>query len=162
MKAFILALILAFSFPENSNFSANGDFIVWEKTFTAQNLDITSIAGKVGLKVTSNENGVYKGKAKQIKNNCDNVSALTKNDIVFDFEIITEGDTYTVTVSNLGIVEKFGPMQARSIVNKAEKHFMHNGTIKANEQTQNDMACIDHTLNTIFSVNTGNDTITNN
>lgn len=159
MKKLLLTLLLPISAFAQDGFRASGSAIVWEKSFPADNANIVAMLDKQpNLKVASFMDNIYKGKAEKITNTCQSGSGLMKNDCKFDFIIVVNEDSYVVKVTNFKILEKFGPMQAKTIANPCEKHYLYKGALKSDEKTQGDLNCIDSYLSGVFSTGIGTGT----
>jgi hypothetical protein len=154
MKKIILSLLFSIPALAQSGFSANSGTIVWERSFPAENANIVALLdSQPKLRVGTFMDNVYKGTGDQIKNTCASGSALMKNECKFDFIIVVNPDSYTVRVTNLKILEKFGPMQARVMANPCEKHFIYKSALKSDEKSKTDLSCLDNYLSTVFSMN---------
>lgn len=164
MKKLLITLLFSVPVLAQDGFRANGQRIVWEKTFPAENANIVALLDKQpNLKVASFIDNIYKGKAEKITNTCESGSALMKNDCKFDFVIVVNLDSYVVKVTNFKILEKFGPMQAKTMANPCEKHYLYNGALKSDDKTQADLNCIDTYLTGVFSIGSATGTaITSN
>ncbi|WP_297332969.1 hypothetical protein, partial [Flavobacterium sp.] len=134
-KIFILVLLTSFAGTAQSNFKVENGQLVWEKTFSAVNPDIVAVLEREpNLKVSSFMDNVYKGSCNDWKGDCDSGSGLMKNNCKFDFLIIVNPDGYTVKVKNVKILEKYGPMQARTIANPCEKYFVEGNSIRNSDK----------------------------
>lgn len=152
-----LLITLLFSIPvislAQSGFHASSGNIVWERTFPADNANIVALLDKQpNLKVATFMDNVYKGSGDQIRNTCESGSGLMKNDCKFDFLIIVNPDSYVVKVTNLKILEKYGPMQARTVANPCEKYYMSDNTLRTDDRANNDLGCLDNYLSSVFSI----------
>ena len=86
-----------------------------------------------------------------------------KNDCKFDFIIMVNPDYYVVKVTNLKILEKFGPMQARTVANPCEKYFLNKQGLKNDDKTSTDLGCLDSYLSSVFSMSgTAGEALTSN
>ena len=159
-----LFLTLLFSIPvlasAQPGFRSVKGNMVWERSFPADNTNIVALLDKQpNLKVGTFMDNVYKGSAAPAKNTCQSGSGLMKNDCKYDFIIIVNPDSYVVKVTNLKMLEKFGPMGAKIIANPCEKHYVYNGALKSDEKSVGDLGCLDNYLSSIFSgttTSTGN------
>jgi hypothetical protein len=150
-----LLLIVLFSIPAmaQDGFKAQGREIIWEKTFPVNNADVVALLDRQPeLKVSSFIDNAYKGSVREISNTCEGGSGLMKNNCKFDFIVLVNPDHYVVVVRNLKLLEKYGPMQARTIANRCEKYFLYNRALKDDEKSVNDLSCLDNFLTGIFSV----------
>lgn len=163
-KIFILLLLIGFKGIAQSNFKVENGILVWEKTFSAVNPDVVAVLEKEPkLKVSSFMDNVYKGSCSDLKSDCDGGSGLMKNDCKFDFLIIVNPDGYTVKVKNIKILEKYGPMQARTIANPCEKYFVEGSAIRNSEKYNPDIYCLENYLASAFSnISNNENAITSN
>jgi hypothetical protein len=164
MKKLLISLLFSIPALAQDGFRANGSNIVWEKSFPADNANIVALLDRQpNLKVASFMDNVYKGKGDQIKNTCASGSGLMKNDCKFDFIIMVNPDYYVVKVTNLKILEKFGPMQARTVANPCEKYFLNKQGLKSDDKTSTDLGCLDSYLSSVFSMGgTAGEALTSN
>ncbi len=163
MKKLLLTLLFSVPVLAQDGFKTGATGIVWERSFPADDANIVALLDKQpNLKVASFIDNIYKGKAEKIKNNCESGSGLMKYDCKFDFVIMVNPDYYVVKVTNFKILEKFGPMQAKTVANPCEKHYLYNGAIKTDEKTQGDLSCIDNYLSSVFSVGGAGTALTSN
>jgi hypothetical protein len=152
-KIVILLLLISFTGIAQGNFKVENGMLVWEKTFSANDPDIVALLEKEpDLKVLSFMDNVYKGSCNDIKYDCEGGSGLMKNNCKFDFLIIVNQDGYTVKVKNIKILEKYGPMQARTIANPCEKYFVDENVIRKSEKYNADIYCFDSYLESAFSI----------
>lgn len=152
MKKLLLTLLFTGAAFAQDGFKSNNGNLVWERTFPADNANIVALLEKEpNLKVGTFMDNVFKGRGNEIKNTCDGGSGLMKNNTKFDFLIIVNPDSYTVKVTNLKFLEKFGPMQTRVVANPSEKYYVYNGAVKNDDKTKGDFNCLDNYLSSVFS-----------
>lgn len=153
MKKLFLLFVMSSFATFAQGFQAEGNNLVWEKHFTANNADIVALLEQEpNLNVNSFMDNVYKGTGDEIRNTCQGGSGLMKNNCKFDFLIIVEPDGYIVKVKNIKILEKYGPMQARTRANPCEKYYMDGNTIREGERSTGDLGCLDSYLTSVFSI----------
>lgn len=166
MKNLILTLLVSVSAFAQQGFRTEGQNLVWERTFSAHNADIVAfLNGQPDLKVTTFSENTFEGYSNQMQNRCNGGSALMKNDCKFDFTIMVQPDHYIVRITNLKILEKYGPMQARVVANACEKYFVDGKTVKTDARSQTDLRCLDTFLRSMFSagsVGTSSGALTSN
>ncbi|RZJ71656.1 MAG: hypothetical protein EOO45_11645 [Flavobacterium sp.] len=153
MKNLVLSLLFCVPvMAQMTSFKSEGETLVWERTFPADNANIVALLeGQPNLKVNSFMDNVYKGTGNEIKNTCDGGSGLTKNDCKFDFIILVNPDHYVVKVKNMKVLEKFGPMQTRTVANRFEKYYMDGSKVKADDRAAADLGCMENFLDSVFS-----------
>lgn len=152
MKKLLLTLLFAGAAFAQDGFKSNNGNLVWERTFQANNANIVALLEKEpNLKVGTFMDNVFKGSGNEIKNTCDGGSGLMKNNCKFDFLIIVNPDSYTVKVTNLKFLEKYGPMQTRIMANPCEKYYVYNGAVKSDDKTKGDFDCLNNYLSSVFS-----------
>jgi hypothetical protein len=152
-----LLFILLFSAPviAQDGFRNEHGNLTWERTFPASINMTAALESQPGILITTNLGNSYTGMGDGVQNTCDSGTALMKNKCKFEFSVRKENGNYIVTVTNLKIIEKFGPLQARIIASRAEKYFVNADLkIKKDVRTQNDMGCLDNFLTTVFSSGT--------
>lgn len=153
MKKLIMLLLISTSAFSQGGFSTEGKSIVWERIFPADNANIVPILERYpNLEVTGFSENVFQGNTAEIKNTCQGGSGLMKNNCKFDFVIMVNPDHYVVRISNLKIIEKYGPMQARVMANSCEKYFLDESKLKSDSRTLTDMGCLDSFLTSVFSL----------
>lgn len=152
MKKFILLLLFTLPALAQNGFKTEGNALVWERVFPANNTDITAVLNRdPNLKVASFMDNVYKGIGFDIKNTCEGETALMKSNCKFQFLIMVNPDSYVVKIRDIKFLEKYGPMQARIMANASEKYFMEGSKLKTDATTQGNMACVDRFLTSLFS-----------
>jgi hypothetical protein len=151
MKKLLFSLLFALPVMAQDGFKNEGGNLVWQHTYpSAANMQAT-IESNPDLQVAAFVNDIYTGSAEKIKNTCDQGSPTMRNNFTFDFEVKKDNNNYVVTVSNLRIIEVFGPMQARTVASRCEKYFVDAGLkVKKDARTQKDMGCVDSFLTGIF------------
>lgn len=163
MKKLLFTLLLSTPVFAQDGFRANGPAIVWERSFPADDTNIVALLDKQpNLKVASFMDNMYKGKGIDIQNTCEDGSGLMKNNCKFDFVILVNPDSYVVKVTNLKIIEKFGPMQAKTVANPCEKYLMYNKALKTDDKSSADLNCLDSYLSGVFSVSGTSTALTSN
>ena len=151
MKKLLLLLVCLPALAQTS-FKTEDKNIVWQGVFSADNANIAAVLDKdPNLKVGVFMDNMYKGAGAEIENTCDGGTALMKNKIKFEFVILTDPNGYVVKVKNLKIIEKFGPMQARTVASPAEKYFMASGALKTDTTAQTNMSCLNNFFTSLFS-----------
>jgi len=147
-------LLLLFCLPAlaQTGFKADGNDIVWQKKFDSQNANIVAMLDRQpGLKVGGFMDNMYKGKGIEVQNTCDGGTGLMKNPLKFSFIILTDPYGYVVKIRDLKILEKYGPMQATTRANPAEKYFMDGDEVKNAGIAQQNMECLDAFLTDMFT-----------
>lgn len=151
----LIVLLLSFTTltaVAQNGFKTEAGNLVWERSFTADNTDISGILDRdTNLKVNSFMDNIYKGMAFDIKNTCNGATGLMKNNVKFQFLIMVNPDGYVVKIRDLKFLEKYGPMQARTMANRCEKYFMDGTKVRTDEGTKSEMACVDSFLTALFS-----------
>ncbi|OYQ36318.1 hypothetical protein CHU92_09870 [Flavobacterium cyanobacteriorum] len=158
MKKILIMLLSAITALAQNDFKVAGQEISWEKSFPADDTNIVALLEKQpGLKVVSFTDNVYKGHGSLTKNNCESGSGLMRNNCNFNFLIMVNPDSYVVKVTNLQVLEKFGPMKAKTVASPCEKYFLGKEGLKKDEKTIADLNCLDNYLTDIFAIgSTGN------
>lgn len=146
-----LLLLLLFALPvcsQPKTFIVRDNALVWENVFVTGETDIASILEKhPSLTILSDENNIYKGVAKNVKNACPGTSeTLIDARYDFNFEIERSAGMYRVTVANLKVV----PAGKKQVV-AVESFLIDKGNIKNTSRTQTDLQCIDALFNRIFT-----------
>lgn len=151
MKKILLSLLFTLPVLAQDGFDSKDGVLVWERSFPVKNADVTAFLNEEpGLKVITFMDNVFNGEGNEIQVGCEAGSGLLKNNCKFDFSIEILPDRYNVKITNLKIIEKYGPMQARIMANNCEKYFMDESTIKSDNRTLTDMNCLDNMLVDIF------------
>jgi len=153
MKKLLLLLLLAClpAFAQ-TGFKVEDKALIWQGVFSASNADVSAIFDKdPNLKVSGFIDNMYKGMADDVQNTCDGGTVLMKNKMKFDFVILTDPNGYVVKVRNLKIIEKFGPMQTRTVAKIAESYFVDGGNLKADNTSQSNMACLNNFFAGLFT-----------
>lgn len=151
MKKLLLLLVCLPAFAQ-TGFKVEDKALVWQGVFSASNADISKIFDKdPNIQVSGFIDNMYKGMANEVQNTCDGGTALMKNKIKFDFVILTDPNGYVVKVRNLKIIEKFGPMQTRTVAKIGESYFVDNGALKTDNTSQANMACVNNFFAALFS-----------
>lgn len=152
MKKIFLLLLIAAPAMAQQNFKVEKGCIVWEHFFSSSNTDIKAlVAANEKLSLTSSDTNVFIGVGESVPNTCGSGSALMKCDTNFSFTIMAVTDGYMVKVTNFFFLEKYGPMQMRTVPNSLAKYYLEYGKIRNSEKTQNDLACVDRFLTGVFS-----------
>ncbi len=151
MKKLLLSLLFAVPTFAQSGFQSVDGMLVWERSFPIKSVDVTAFLNQEpNLKVVTFAENVFNGVGNEIRVGCEAGSGLLKNNCKFDFIIEVHPDKYNVKVTNLKIIEKYGPMQARIMANNSEKYFVDNSNIKNDNRTLTDINCLDNMLVDIF------------
>ncbi|MXN93099.1 hypothetical protein GR160_17875 [Flavobacterium sp. Sd200] len=154
MKSFILLFLFSLPLVAQTGWKAEGADIIWEGVFTTDKANIVSVLDKSpNLKVGSFIDNMYKGVGNEVQNTCNGGTALMKNNLKFEFIILVDPAGYVVKVRNIKIIEKYGPMQAKTIANRCEKYFMAGNKISTQPNATENMACMDRFFTGMFSVN---------
>lgn len=152
MKKLLLLLLLTAPVMAQDGFKTENGCIVWQRFFNATNADIKAIiAGNEKLSLTSDSGTVYTGVGESVANTSSGGSVLMKCDTNFSFTIMAVTDGYMVKVTNFMFLEKYGPMQIRTVPNSLAKYYMERGKIRDTPKTQTDLACVDRFLTGVFS-----------
>lgn len=151
MKKILLSLLFTLPVLAQDGFDSQDGVLVWERSFPVKNVDVTDfLTEEPNLKVITFMDNVFNGAGDEIQVGCEAGSGLLKNNCKFDFTIEVLPDSYNVKITNLKIIEKYGPMQARVMANNCEKYFMEEGVIKGDNRVLTDMNCLDNMLVDIF------------
>jgi hypothetical protein len=152
MKKILLLLLLTVPAMAQHNFKTEKGCIVWERFYSSSNADIKAlVASNDKLTLTSADTNVFLGVGESVPNTCGTGSALMKCDTNFNFTIMAVTDGYMVKVTNFFFLEKYGPMQMRTVPNSLAKYYLEYGKIRSSEKTQTDLACVDSFLTSVFS-----------
>lgn len=147
-------LLLLFSLPAlaQTGFKVEEKEIIWQKSFSAENINIAAVLDRnPDLKVGGFIDNMYKGMTMAIDNTCNGGTGLMKNQVKFDFIVLTDPAGYVVKIRNLKILEKYGPMQSRVRANPAENYFVDEGVLKTEGIAEQNMQCMDSFLSSLFS-----------
>ncbi len=156
MKKILLLLMFTAPLMAQHNFKVENGCIVWERFFNNPNTDIKAlIAANSDLALTSGKDNTYTGYGEQVPNTCSGGSVLMKCNTDFNFTIMAVADGYMVKVKEFMFLEKYGPMQMRTVPNSLAKYYLERGKIRGSEKTQTDLACIDSFLTGVFSGGAG-------
>ena len=151
MKKLLLLLVCLPALAQNG-FKSDDTGMVWQGVYSAENANIAAVLDKdPNLQVGGFFDNMYKGIGNQIQNTCEGGTGLMKNRIKFEFIVLTDPNGYVVKVRNIKILEKYGPMQTRTVANPAEKYFMEGKVIKTDATSQENMACLNNFLTGLFS-----------
>lgn len=150
-------LLLLFCLPvmAQTAYKTEKGEIIWEKIYdTAEHIDVTALLNShPELKQRETLENMYTGEAFELKNTCQGGTGLMQNPISFDYVIYTEPHRYgyVVRVKNIRIVERFGPMQARTVATPVEKYFVDKGVVKATGVATQNMDCMDSFFTQMFA-----------
>ncbi|WP_154652567.1 hypothetical protein [Flavobacterium rivuli] len=165
MKTLLLSLLLCFPVMAQTGFKTEGNNIIWQGVFSTENANILAVLDRdPNLKISNFMDSMYKGQADDVQNTCNGGTGIMKNKIKFDFVILQDPAGYVVKVRNLRIIEKFGPMQAKTIAKRCEKYFMDNGQLNTQPNAAENMACMDSFFSNLFGIQpaVSNTSITSN
>lgn len=152
MKKLLLSLLFTLPALAQDGFRNESGSLVWERVYPAGTNMAAVMEGTQGIQVASYLNNTYTGMGDEVKNTCNNGTPLMKNNCKFDFVVKQQDGNYIVTVTNLRIIEKLGPMKARIMANRAEKYFVDASLkVRNDSRTKTDMMCLDSFLDNIFS-----------
>ena len=152
MKKLLLSLLFTLPVLAQNGFRNEGGSLVWERIYPVGTNMAAVLEGTQGLQIASFLGNTYTGMGDEIKNTCNSGTPLMKNNCKFDFVVKQQDGNYIVTVTNLRIIEKLGPMRARIMANRAEKYFVDAGLkVRTDPRTKTDMMCLDNLLDSIFS-----------
>ena len=151
MKTLLLSLLFCLPALAQTGFKTEGNDIIWQGVFSTEDANILAVLDRdPNLKISNFMDSMYKGQADEVQNTCDGGTGLMKNKIKFDFVILQDPAGYVVKVRNLRIIEKFGPMQAKTIAKRCEKYFMDNGKINTQPTATQNMTCMDRFFTGLF------------
>jgi hypothetical protein len=152
MRKVLLALLFSLPVFAQDGFRGEKGNLVWERVIPVENANIVAILdAHPNLKVASFMENVYKGSSEETKITSTSGSALIKNNCKYDFLIMVNPDSYVVKVTNIKFVEKYGPMQTRIIANRAEKYFMNDTALRADDKSKTDLTSMDTYFSGMFS-----------
>jgi len=152
MKKLLLLLLLSFPVFAQNGFKADAGNVVWERSFNADNANIIAILDRnPDLKVGAFMDNLYKGFGVDVQNTCNGGTPLMKNNLKFEFVILLTPGSYVVKIRNIRILEKYGPMQAKTVANRCEKYFMAGTKLSTEPNASSNMACLDRFLTGLFS-----------
>lgn len=152
MKKLLLSLLFTLPALAQNGFRNEGGSLVWERVYPAGSNLAAVLEGTQGLQIASFLGNTYTGMGDEVKNTCNSGTPLMRNNCKFDFVVKQQDGSYVVTVTNLRIIEKLGPMKARIIANRAEKYFVDAALkVRTDPRTKTDMMCLDNLLDSIFS-----------
>ncbi len=156
MKKLLLLLLITVPAMAQDGFKTENGCIVWQHFFNMPNTDIKAlIAANEKLSLTSDAESMYTGTGIEVKNTCAAGSVLMKCDTNFSFTIMAVADGYLVKVTDFMFLEKYGPMQMRTVPNSLAKYYLERGKIRNTPKTQTDLACVDSFLTGVFSPGAG-------
>ena len=164
MKKVLLSLLFALPAMGQNGFRTEGNALVWERVYPAAGNNLTAILNsRPDLQVDAHLGNTFTGRGEDIQNTtCASQSALLRNNCKFDFTVQLNDGNYVVRVSNLKIIEKLGPMQARIVANRCEKYFMSAQGLRKDTRTSSDMACMDDFLSGLFGTGSVSGALTAN
>lgn len=152
MKTLLLSLLFCLPVLAQTGFKTEGNDVIWQGVYSTENANIVSVLDKEpNLKVGGFMDNMYKGMGEDVQNTCNGGTGLMKNKIKFDFVILVDPAGYVVKVRNIKILEKYGPMQAKTMANKAEKYFMAGNKLSTQPNASENMACMDSFFAGLFS-----------
>jgi len=152
MKKLLLSLLFALPAMAQDGFRNENGSLVWERIYPAGTNMGAALEGTRGIQITTFFNNTYTGMGDEVQNTCRNGTPLMKNNCKFDFVVKQQDGSYIVTVTNLRIIERLGPLQARIMANRAEKYFVDaNLKVRDDGRTKTDLMCLDSFLDSIFS-----------
>lgn len=152
MKKLLLSLLFCLPVFAQTGFKTEGNDIIWQGVFSTETANIVAVLDKApNLKVGTFIDNMYKGTGDGVQNTCNGGTGLMKNNLKFDFVILVDAAGYVVKVRNIKIIEKYGPMQAKTIANKCEKYFMTGNKISTQPNASENMACMDRFFTGLFS-----------
>lgn len=155
MKKLLLSLLFTVSVLAQDGFRNERGNLIWERIYPATTNIEAALQNTQGIEIDMAGSTIYTGRGNEISNTCQGGTALMNNKCKFDFTVKLEDGNYVVTITNLRIIEKMGPMQARIFANRAEKYFVNADLkIRKDPRTVKDMACLDNFLTGIFSSET--------
>jgi hypothetical protein len=150
MKTIILFLLFAVPVLAQNGFRTEKGKIIWEHTYD-ENANIeTLIKGQEKLSLLLVEGNVYDGIADAIKSTVDANSVRLASDANFSFTITKIDGGYKVRVYNYVFLEKYGPMQMRTVPNAIEKYYLEYGKIRNSDKTKTDLGYLDGFLTGAF------------
>jgi len=153
MKNLLFSLLFCLPLAAQTGFKIQGNDIIWQGVFSTENGNILAILDREpNLKIGTFMDSMYKGEADEVQNTCDGGTGLMKNKIKFDFVILEDPAGYVVKVKNLRIIEKYGPMQSRTIAKPCERYFMADGKINTQPNASENMACLDRFFSGLFGI----------
>ncbi|KOS06234.1 hypothetical protein AM493_09475 [Flavobacterium akiainvivens] len=151
MKTIVLFLLCTLPALAQDGFRTEKGKIVWEHTFTENVPNLESlITAQEKMKLVSEEESLYTGKAEAIKSTIDVNSVRLASDANFDFTITKVAGGYKVRVTNYVFLEKYGPMQLRIIPNSLDKYYLEYGKIRNSDKTKTDLGYVDGYLTGLF------------
>jgi len=152
MKKLILLLLCSLPALAQNGFKIEDNILIWERAYSADNVDIASVLDKnPNLKTGSFMDNFYKGMGVDIKNTCNSQNGLMKNNVKFQFVVMTSPTGYVVKVKDLKFLEKYGPMQARIRANAWEQYFVDGTNLKSDATSVENMGCMDNFLSSLFA-----------
>ena len=165
MKKLLLSLLFCIPVFAQTGFKAEANEIIWEGVFNQENANVVTLLDRdPNLKVTTFIDNTYKGKADDVQNTCNGGTGLMKNKVKFEFVVIQDPEGYVVRVSKLKIIEKFGPLQSKTVANRCEKYFLIDNTLNPEPNATENMACLDRFFTGLFGTqpSAGETAITSN
>ena len=155
MKKLLLSLLFTLPALAQDGFRNERGNLVWQRLYPATTNIDAALQHTQGIEIDMAGNNTYIGRGNEVTNTCQGGTPLMKNKCKFDFTVKLEEGNYVVTITNIRIIEKMGPMQARIFANRAEKYFVNADLkIRKDPRTQTDMACMDNFLSGIFNSET--------
>lgn len=150
MKNLLLLLLFTLPVMAQNGFRNEKGNLVWEHTYPATANMQATIESQSTLEVITFFNDTYTGKGNNVKNTCGG-AVLMKNDCKFDFTVRKNNGNYIVTVTNLRMIERLGPMQARIVESRCEKYLVDAALkVKKDPRSQNDINCLNNFLTGVF------------
>lgn len=155
MKKILLSLLFTLPVLAQDGFTNNNGHLVWQRTYPATTDINAALQNTQGIQIVAAAGSNFTGMGDEVSNTCQGGTALMSNKCKFDFDVKMENGNYLVTITNIRIIEKMGPMQARILANRAEKYFVNADLkIRKDTRTQTDMACLDNFLTDLFNSET--------
>lgn len=149
MRKFLLLLFIASQsiYSQVENFAIQGKNLVWENVYISNEANIPQLVERhSSLKVISQKGNLFKGTGSSVKCSCAEASPLLDNPFNFNFEIELRGDKYRVTLTNFTFSDKSKKTK------KATNYFIEKNALKTDENTKNDLSCLNNYFNRIFSM----------
>ncbi|KOS06235.1 hypothetical protein AM493_09480 [Flavobacterium akiainvivens] len=163
MKKLLLLLLVTAPVMAQHGFKMENGNVVWERFYSIPQNDIKAmVSANEQLSLSSAEEATYTGRGAEVQNTCSSGSTLMKCPVDFTFTIMTVADGYFVRVENFMFLEKYGPMQMRTVPTGLGKHYVERGKIRTTDKANTELACVDSFLSGVFSGGGANTALTAN
>jgi hypothetical protein len=151
MKKILLLLLISVPALAQDGFKTVDGKVVWERIFSSSTDVNALIAANEKLEILASQDNIYKGVGEGVKQTSPSGSLRMNCETSFEFTITVAPEGYLVRVTDFMFLEKYGPMQMRTVPNSLEKYYTEYGKIRDSAKTQTDLGFVDTFLTGVFS-----------